>query len=217
MTGTPCSIDDCVRPVKARTWCQTHYMRHRRHGDPTVSLINREHAATCGVQGCERPYRSNGLCFMHWQRVRDKGDVGPAAALILQYGPDDTCSADGCGSSPQRRWMCEAHADEVDQATPRRSPAGSGYMRADGYIEVRLPESHPLARGGRTLLHRVALWDKIGPGQHPCNWCARTVRWCFGLAPDALVADHVDFDTTNNDPANLVPSCTGCNTSRSRT
>lgn len=59
----------------------------------------------------------------------------------------------------------------------------------------------------------ACLVDDCERTTHARGWC---VRWCFGIAPDALVADHVDFDTTNNSPANLVPSCTGCNTSRSR-
>lgn len=29
-----CSIEGCIRPVKARGWCQTHYARFRRYGDP---------------------------------------------------------------------------------------------------------------------------------------------------------------------------------------
>lgn len=29
-----CSIDGCTKPTKAFGWCQTHYMRNRRHGSP---------------------------------------------------------------------------------------------------------------------------------------------------------------------------------------
>lgn len=29
-----CSIQDCVRPHGAHGWCQVHYQRWRRHGDP---------------------------------------------------------------------------------------------------------------------------------------------------------------------------------------
>lgn len=29
-----CSIDDCSSQVKARGWCQKHYRRWQRHGDP---------------------------------------------------------------------------------------------------------------------------------------------------------------------------------------
>lgn len=33
-----CSIEGCERPAKARTWCNTHYERWRRHGDPLMIL-----------------------------------------------------------------------------------------------------------------------------------------------------------------------------------
>lgn len=31
---TLCSITDCTRPHKARSWCNTHYEQWRRNGDP---------------------------------------------------------------------------------------------------------------------------------------------------------------------------------------
>lgn len=32
-----CSIDGCNRPFRARTWCNMHYQRWDRHGDPLVN------------------------------------------------------------------------------------------------------------------------------------------------------------------------------------
>lgn len=34
MNTNDCSIDDCHRPRKTRGWCEPHYKRWRRHGDP---------------------------------------------------------------------------------------------------------------------------------------------------------------------------------------
>jgi len=34
MQDATCSIADCPKPPKARTWCDTHYMRYIRHGSP---------------------------------------------------------------------------------------------------------------------------------------------------------------------------------------
>lgn len=33
-----CSIDGCFVPAYAKGWCEKHYSRARRHGDPTVVL-----------------------------------------------------------------------------------------------------------------------------------------------------------------------------------
>lgn len=34
MTRQPCSIEDCGKPVVARGWCNSHYLRWRNNGDP---------------------------------------------------------------------------------------------------------------------------------------------------------------------------------------
>lgn len=64
--------------------------------------------------------------------------------------------------------------------------------------------------------HKLVLFEKLGGGDHPCHWCGRLLRWVKGTAGDALVADHLDGDRRNNEPANLVPACNGCNTIRAR-
>ena len=65
-------------------------------------------------------------------------------------------------------------------------------------------------------LHRLVLYNKIGPGPHPCHWCHKPVNWLPGKSTGsgALVADHLDQNKTNNAPDNLVPSCHGCNAYR---
>lgn len=81
-------------------------------------------------------------------------------------------------------------------------------------------EEHPLLSSEKSHnvgTHRIVLWDKIGPGTHPCYHCGRLVTWRPGRSrgdKDALVVDHLDNDSRNNDPDNLVPSCFGCNAHR---
>lgn len=63
------------------------------------------------------------------------------------------------------------------------------------------------------------LYEKIGPGVHPCHWCGQPVAWILrtrtedGRASD-LMADHLDANCRNNLPENLVPACTFCNVLR---
>ncbi len=35
-----CAVEGCSRPAEQRGWCGMHYLRWRRHGDPTVRLRN---------------------------------------------------------------------------------------------------------------------------------------------------------------------------------
>ncbi len=81
------------------------------------------------------------------------------------------------------------------------------------YLRIQTT-GHPL--GDKAREHRAVLFEKIGPGEHPCNWCGKTLRWKPGeeLQPDSLLADHIDGDKRNNSPENLVPSCNPCNVRR---
>jgi HNH endonuclease len=57
--------------------------------------------------------------------------------------------------------------------------------------------------------HRYVLYERLGDGPQQCWWCGREVRW-----KKDLDVDHLDYDKSNNDPANLVPSCRACNIGR---
>lgn len=94
----------------------------------------------------------------------------------------------------------------------RDTPEGVGK-----YLYVWAP-GHPLLPSGSTHVgvHRIALWDKIGPGSHPCHHCGDPVTWSPGerTSRGSLVVDHLDRNPKNNDPLNLVPSCHACNSAR---
>lgn len=78
-------------------------------------------------------------------------------------------------------------------------------------------KGHPIAPpSGTVAVARLALYDKIGPGEHPCNWCGGLVSWKLGLVPGALIADHLNFDRNDDSPGNLVASCNSCNAHRTR-
>lgn len=63
---------------------------------------------------------------------------------------------------------------------------------------------------GRVRVHRAVRYDKIGPGAHECYWCTAPISW-DGSVGKRLVSDHLDGNTWNNDPGNLVQACRRCN------
>lgn len=77
---------------------------------------------------------------------------------------------------------------------------------------------HPIAPpSGIAPIARLRLYERIGPGEHPCHWCGELIEWAVGAGvrnPRALLVDHVDHDATNDEPTNLVPSCNRCNSHR---
>lgn len=85
------------------------------------------------------------------------------------------------------------------------------------YPQVHQPR-HPLAPAtGFLSTHRIVLYDKIGPGEHPCHWCGKLVHWEKGhqRKGTALLTDHIDGNPKNCSLENLVPACNRCNTRRS--
>jgi hypothetical protein len=84
---------------------------------------------------------------------------------------------------------------------------------------MRRAPGHPIAPpSGTVAVCRLVLYEKIGPGMHPCHWCQKPISWMpgAGLDGDAIIADHLDWNIHNNDPRNLVPSCNMCNAHRTR-
>lgn len=106
------------------------------------------------------------------------------------------------------------HGDVNKVAMGTAAPGEPRFVRK--YVSTYAPK-HPLAgKNGKVYVHRWVLFDKIGPGEHLCHWgCGKTVSWSVSKGcPGELVADHLDGQGDNNDPANLVPSCRPCNVSR---
>ncbi len=83
-------------------------------------------------------------------------------------------------------------------------------MSIMAYIQpTRYLPSHPLAgKNGKVKVSRMVLHEKLGGVAAPCHWCGCALTW------ETLCADHLDSDTLNNVPENLVASCRGCNANR---
>ena len=78
--NTKCAITTCSKTVFSREWCQRHYTRWLRHGDPLVD--NRKVRGVCAVTDCERPHEAKGWCRNHLRRWKEYGD--PLGVSILR-------------------------------------------------------------------------------------------------------------------------------------
>lgn len=124
------------------------------------------------------------------------------------------CQTEDCDRTVAARGWCRMHYRRWRKAVVDFVPLNKSgdFLDARGYVR-RADRAHPLAHSaGTVLVHRVVLLDKIGPGIHPCHHCGKPVDWAISHpTPGALVVDHLDGVRSNNDPANLVPSCAPCN------
>lgn len=74
MSDEPCTIDGCESTHRIRRgWCNAHYLRWLRHGDPLGGNLSPNPERGCSVKGCEIPHFSKGMCQVHAARVRKTG------------------------------------------------------------------------------------------------------------------------------------------------
>ena len=130
-----------------------------------------------------------------------------------------TCTIDGCDKplrSSGAQW-CKMHYHRwYRHGSTDKVAHESGVTASHGrrYKTKRAP-SHPLAsKHGVVYVHRLVLFDTIGPGVHACHWCGTEVAWLPKGDPRCLNVDHLNGLGDDNRPENLVPACQRCNTTR---
>lgn len=71
-----CKIDGCGKRVAGRGWCQMHYRRWSKYGDPRPDLPPQrvKPQGPCTVDGCTQDQKIKGLCGKHYQRTLKYGD-----------------------------------------------------------------------------------------------------------------------------------------------
>jgi HNH endonuclease len=67
-----CTVPECERPYRARGFCNRHWKRWSRWGDPLAD--HRRSRGDCSIAGCGRPRYGHGWCHRHWLRWWRHGD-----------------------------------------------------------------------------------------------------------------------------------------------
>ncbi len=168
-----CSIPDCSRPLHRRGWCNAHYHRWQRHGDPLGGGPPAAPKKTaCSIEGCTYPIGKNisrGWCATHYKRWKAHGDP----------------LEDGITPLPIRFWS------KVDQHGPEVKPGlgpcwlWTGYINPNGYGDFFL------WTGKHSLAHTVSfeLSGKVVPPGLELDHVCR-VRACVNPSHLEPVTHH---------------------------
>lgn len=150
-----CSIHDCERPHRALGYCNRHYLKFTRFGDPLFAeaLIN---GGECRVDGCAATAVRKGWCYSHYTRWRKYGDPTFRPQRVLE--PKAECSYPECVMPSSSHGLCQTHASRLARTgTPK--PRGG---RSDCVVED-CPRPHR-ARGYCSMhLQRVYAHGEPGP------------------------------------------------------
>lgn len=103
--STTCSVEHCSGPTHTRGYCQPHYNRKHRTGDPLsvsekieLGLIA-EPERRCSVEGCTRDKRVKGMCNRHYGNLSNYGHAVPRREWSVNDTLDYTgwdVTASGC-------------------------------------------------------------------------------------------------------------------------
>jgi DNA-binding transcriptional regulator YiaG len=174
-----CKIPNCDKTSLARGWCNAHYIRWRKYGDPLGSHPRKKAPDTCTIEGCEKPYDASGLCKMHWMRRKTTGSAGEAAMRKTANGT-------------RLKWLKKAASIETDDCVVfpyKLVPTGYGAV---------------VYNGESWLAHRLIMFWRDGPAPKDKPYVLHAPDVChnracvnyrhlrYGNAKDNAQDTHID-------------------------
>jgi len=178
-----CTVDGCENRGGIRHgFCNLHYRRWRRHGDPLgggplqnrerwVSPITEKPERQCSVTGCTRALKAQGLCSAHygrWQKYGDPLGGGPERKPAVEQG-NKKCSVPCCDKNATTKGFCCGHYARAnrggDLTTPlTRQNISQPYTARmnNGYVMYKDRDDELVGKSGYVLVHRKVMSEKLG-------------------------------------------------------
>lgn len=104
-----CTVNGCSRPCFGHGFCNAHYKRWRKTGDPGPAKIIGKRG-NCTVPGCTRKHCAKGLCNAHLQRYNSSGiwPKTPIKELTKPYRLEK-CLRPYCKDVGNHQGYCRKH------------------------------------------------------------------------------------------------------------
>ena len=130
-----CTVADCSKPVSRKAYCEIHYMRWWRHGDPLVNNRPKVKNQKCSIGGCEsKSINSRGWCSMHYQRWQRTGD--PTHSRINREQTGKPCKANGCKKPSGFKGYCSFHHQRWSRTgDPQRASLSDRHKCRETWLE----------------------------------------------------------------------------------
>lgn len=109
MPNKICKVEGCNKSADYKDdghlgYCNSHYRKYKKYGDPTVS--RKKVREVCSVPNCGKPHEGNGFCMKHNRRFKLYGDP-----LGECRKPKKQCSIKGCKRPYYAKGFCQLHYD----------------------------------------------------------------------------------------------------------
>lgn len=104
-----CEVEGCSNPRFGHGYCNAHYKRWRKTGDPGSAEM-RKKTEFCTVEGCLRKHTAKGLCHSHLNRYNRTG-VWPTTPItpIAKWYRTDKCGRPYCDLPGNHQGYCPRH------------------------------------------------------------------------------------------------------------
>lgn len=158
MPKSICIIESCEEKTRALSYCNKHYLKFKRHGDPLYAS-GRVNGAECSISGCAKTSIHKGWCFTHYHAWRRGGDpewIAPKAP------PSESrqCEVDGCDRDQISRSLCATHYSRLRRTGTAAANGGIADCSVEGCMRPHRATSYCAMH-----LQRVRKYGEPGPAQ----------------------------------------------------
>lgn len=204
MSKRTCDVVECERSHYAAGYCNPHWRRWRRNGEPGPAKIGKRDAGTCTFDGCGRDKSAKDLCGSHYAQHNRGTPLTPLNDRVDPRGRDE--------HGNKRCSTCKLWLSVASFKVVRKRPDGLNHrctacsrdrlvMARYGISGARYDELLAVQRGGCAICGGVNESGRLlavdhdhacCPGDKACGGCVRGLLCSNCNMAIGLLRDDVD-------------------------